>query len=59
MSSEEEDGAGIDLDADGSRLMKRHLDDAAEYEGEEDEQEVILPEQKIKVFQKHCRICEF
>lgn len=49
MSSDEEAGGGIDLDADGSRILKRHLDDAAEYEGEEDEQQVILPQQKVEV----------
>ncbi|CAG9539394.1 unnamed protein product [Cercopithifilaria johnstoni] len=48
MSSDEEIGGGIDLDADGSRILKRHLDDAAEYEGEEDEQQVVLPQQKVE-----------
>uniref|UniRef100_A0A915PTK2 DNA-directed RNA polymerase subunit n=1 Tax=Setaria digitata TaxID=48799 RepID=A0A915PTK2_9BILA len=48
MSSDEENDGGIDLDADGSRILKRHLDDAAEYEGEEDEQKAILSQQKIE-----------
>ncbi|VDN30083.1 unnamed protein product [Gongylonema pulchrum] len=46
MSSDEELGTGNDVDAEGSRLMKRHLDDATEYEGEEDEQKAVLPNQK-------------
>ncbi|VDK70924.1 unnamed protein product [Onchocerca ochengi] len=48
MSSDEEVDRGIDLDADGSRILKRHLDDAAEYEGEEDEQQVVLLQQKVE-----------
>uniref|UniRef100_A0A158Q757 DNA-directed RNA polymerase subunit n=1 Tax=Elaeophora elaphi TaxID=1147741 RepID=A0A158Q757_9BILA len=48
ISSDEEVGGGIDLDADGSRILKRHLDDAAEYEGEEDEQRAVLPQTKIE-----------
>ncbi|EFO26842.2 hypothetical protein LOAG_01639 [Loa loa] len=48
LSSDEEVGGGIDLDAEGSRILKRHLDDAAEYEGEEDEQRVVLPQQKVE-----------
>lgn len=49
MSSDEEVGGGIDLDADASRILKRHLDDATEYEGEEDEQRAVLPQQKVEV----------
>ncbi|VIO94432.1 Uncharacterized protein BM_BM6654 [Brugia malayi] len=48
LSSDEEDGGGIDLDADGMRILKRHLDDAAEYEGEEDEQRIVLSQQKVE-----------
>ncbi|VDK70223.1 unnamed protein product [Litomosoides sigmodontis] len=48
MSSDEEVCGGIDMDADASRILKRHLDDAAEYEGEEDEQQAVLPQQKVE-----------
>uniref|UniRef100_A0A1I8EX00 DNA-directed RNA polymerase subunit n=1 Tax=Wuchereria bancrofti TaxID=6293 RepID=A0A1I8EX00_WUCBA len=48
LSSDEEAGGGIDLDADGMRILKRHLDDAAEYEGEEDEQRIVLSQQKVE-----------
>ncbi|KAM3719071.1 DNA-directed RNA polymerase I subunit [Dirofilaria immitis] len=48
MSSDEEVSREIDLDADGNRILKRHLDDATEYEGEEDEQQVILSRLKVE-----------
>ncbi|VDM98739.1 unnamed protein product [Thelazia callipaeda] len=40
VSSDEDVGEAIDLDAEQSRLRRRHLDDA-EYEGEEDEKKVV------------------
>lgn len=40
-SSDEEADTGKDADAGEVRLNKRHLDDAADYEGEEDEKNVI------------------
>lgn len=54
MSSDEETGGGIDLDADGSRIAKRHLDDAAEYEGEEEEQQVVKQQQDVEVCLLSC-----
>ncbi|VDD88182.1 unnamed protein product [Enterobius vermicularis] len=45
-SSDEEADTGKDADAGEVRLNKRHLDDAADYEGEEDEKNVIEVEEE-------------
>ena len=42
MSSDEEATGGQEADAAEARLNRRHLDDAAEYEGEEDEHGEVL-----------------
>ncbi|VDM38424.1 unnamed protein product [Toxocara canis] len=47
MSSDEEADAGRDADAGEVRLNQRHLDDAAEYEGEEEEQKMVAPEERL------------
>lgn len=46
VSSDEEAEATRDADAAEVRLNRRHLDDAADYEGEEEEQKAVAPDDR-------------
>uniref|UniRef100_A0A914RIZ6 Uncharacterized protein n=1 Tax=Parascaris equorum TaxID=6256 RepID=A0A914RIZ6_PAREQ len=50
VSSDEEAEATRDADAAEVRLNRRHLDDAADYEGEEEEQKAVTPDDRHVYF---------